>query len=42
MLATEVQAFCAGEGIKHQEMTAFVNLADGGTANAKERGIGLA
>ncbi len=42
MPTAEVQKFCAEHGIRHQDMTAFVNLADGGTINARECGIGLA
>jgi hypothetical protein len=42
MPTTEVHKFCAEHGIRHQDMTAFVNLADGRTINARERGIGLA
>jgi hypothetical protein len=42
MPTAEVQKFCADQGIRHQDMTAYVNLADGRTINAKERGIGLA
>jgi hypothetical protein len=38
----EVARFCAEHGTRQQDMIAFVNLADGRTINAKERGIGLA
>ncbi len=38
----EVARFCAEHGVRQQDMIAFVNLADGRSTNAKERGIGLA
>jgi hypothetical protein len=38
----EVARFCAGRGVRQQDMIAFVDLADGRTIRAKERGIGMA
>ena len=38
----EVAHFCAERGVRQQDMIAFVDLADGRTIIAKERGIGLA
>jgi hypothetical protein len=38
----EVARFCAERGVRQQDMIAFVELADGRTIRAKERGIGLA
>lgn len=38
----EVARSCARYGVRQQDMTAFVNLADGRTIIAKERGIGMA
>jgi hypothetical protein len=38
----EVARFCADDGIKQQDLTAFVHLANGRTISAKQRGIGLA
>jgi hypothetical protein len=38
----EIARFCAEHGVRQQGMIAFVNLADGRTISAKERGIGLA
>lgn len=37
----EVARVCAQHGVRQQDTTAFVNLADGRTINAKERGIGM-
>jgi len=38
----EIARFCAEQGVRQQDVIAFVNLADGRTINAKECGIGLA
>lgn len=38
----EIARFCADNGIKQQDLIAFVRLADGRTTSAKQRGIGLA
>jgi hypothetical protein len=38
----EVARFCAERGVRQQDMIAFVDLADGRTIRAKERGIGMA
>lgn len=38
----EVARFCAGNDIRQQDTIAFVDLADGRTISAKQRGIGLA
>jgi hypothetical protein len=38
----EKQEYCTQLGVRHQDITAYVNLADGSTVNAKKRGIGLA
>ena len=38
----EIARFCAEHGVRQQDMIAFVNLADGRTISAKERGIGMA
>lgn len=38
----EVARACAQHGVRQQDMTAFVNLADGRTISVRERGIGLA
>jgi hypothetical protein len=42
MPTAEVARFCADNGIKQQGLIAFVQLADGRTITAKQRGIGLA
>lgn len=42
MPTAEVARFCADNGIKQQDLIAFVRLADGRTISAKQRGIGLA
>lgn len=38
----EVARFCDERGVRQQDMIAFVELADGRTIRAKERGIGMA
>jgi len=38
----EIARFCAERGVRQQDMIAFVNLADGRTISARERGIGMA
>lgn len=38
----EVARFCAERGVRQQDMIPYVELADGRTIRAKERGIGLA
>ena len=42
MPTAEVARFCVDNGIKQQDMIAFVKLADGRTISAKQCGIGLA
>jgi hypothetical protein len=42
MSTREVARFCAKQGVKQQDMIAFVDLADGRTISAKKRGIGMA
>jgi hypothetical protein len=42
MPTAEVQRYCTQLGVRHQDITAYVNLADASTVNAKKRGIGLA
>lgn len=41
-LTAEVARSCAEYRVRQQDMTAFVNLADGRTIIARERGIGMA
>jgi hypothetical protein len=38
----KVRAECARRGIRYQDLTAYVGLADGRIVSARERGIGLA
>jgi hypothetical protein len=40
--AVEVARGCAQHGVRQQDVTAFVNLADGRTISARQRGIGFA
>lgn len=37
----EVKKECAARGVRHQDLTGFVRLANGRTADARQRGIGL-
>ncbi len=37
----EVKRECAARGVRHQDLTAFVRLGNGRTADARQRGIGL-